>query len=115
VDIPKKLIPKVLPKKEPVEIIHEMLSKLSHCPRLIHEPEPSYYLLSEDVIHMPPMDCIGSHEYYALFYKQLISMTQHQTRLGLMELAENGLEELITKIGSWVLAFCYRNRSQATL
>jgi len=102
-DIPKKFIPKALPKREPVEIFKEILSKIDHCPRLVHKPEPSYYLLSEDVIHMPPMDCIGSQEYVALFYEQLIAMTQHQTRLGRIELAECGLEELITEIGSWYL------------
>src|SRR5665213_1950192 len=111
-DIPNKLFSKPLPKREPLEIFKGILSKLDHSPRIVHSPELPYYLLSEDIMHMPPIDYIGfQHEFLALFYKQLIVMTQHESRLDRTELVEYAsfdrdafaLEELIIEIGSWYL------------
>jgi antirestriction protein ArdC len=110
--LPAHFYAKPEPKSEPVaRIAHADEFFAATGAQIVHGGSRAYYLLSDDTVHLPCIDCFRDAEsYYATLAHEATHWTRHPSRLdrdlGRKRWGDEGyaMEELVAELGSAFLS-----------
>lgn len=108
-NIPEKKIPVInetVKETDSIKLAEEIVRKYKDKPTIRHDRKSAFYVLEDDVIHMPPKKDFNTIEdYYSTLFHEMIHSTGHKSRLDRMTKTYFGSEkyskeEIVAELGA---------------